>query len=63
MPEERRVMPSIFSELCDLCNQFERAIQALEDGPRKDHLGSLAQRLDELIDRTIGIAAMTKDPD
>jgi hypothetical protein len=56
-------MPSIFSELCDLCNQFERAIQALEEGPRKDHLGSLAQRLDELIDRTIGIAAMTKDPD
>jgi hypothetical protein len=54
-------MPSIFSDLCDLCTQFERAIQALEDGPRKDHLGSLVHRLDLLIDRTIGIAAMTKD--
>ena len=54
-------MPSIFSELCDLCNQLERAVQAMKDGPRKDHLGSLVHRLDLLIDRTIGIAAMTKD--
>ena len=56
-------MPSIFSELCDLCNQLERAIQDLDDSPRKDHLGSLVERLDTLIDRTLDIAAMTKDPE
>jgi hypothetical protein len=56
-------MPSIVDDLCDLCNQLERAVQAMEDGPRKDHLGSLVHRLDLLIDRTIGIAAMTKDPE
>lgn len=54
-------MPSILSNLCDLCIEFGDAIQALKDGPRKDHLGSLAQRFDVLIDRATRLAEPLKN--
>ena len=46
-------MISIFHDLCDLYDQLDLAVQALDPGPRKDHLCRLANRLYTLIYRTL----------
>jgi hypothetical protein len=49
------VKASIFSDLCDVADGFERHVRALESGPEKDRLEGLVRRLDAVIDRTVGV--------
>lgn len=47
--------PSIFSTLCDLADAFDRLQRDLEPGPVADRLRDLVERLDAVIDRTVGV--------
>jgi hypothetical protein len=51
----RRMAPSIFQTLVNVCDDLDRAVRALEPGPQQDRFSALVQRLDEAIDRTIGL--------
>ena len=46
---------SIFSQLDAIADDLDRATRALEPGPLQDRFIVLVQRLDEVIDRTIGL--------
>ena len=50
---------SIFRALCDICNDLDHTVLALEPGEAQDRLMVLVQRLDEAIDRTIGLEEAT----
>jgi hypothetical protein len=50
------VKASIFSDLCDVADGFERYVRDLESGPQKDTLEDLVRRLDAVIDRTVGVS-------
>jgi hypothetical protein len=47
--------PTIFSDLCDVCNELDRAVLQLDPGPVQDAFEQLVARLDAIIDRTIGL--------
>jgi hypothetical protein len=49
------MQPSLFLTLCDICDEFDTYARGLEPGPARDHLESLVQRFDSVIDRTIGV--------
>jgi hypothetical protein len=53
--EETRMPTSIFRTLCALCDDLDRAVHTLEPGPTQDRFAALVQRLDETIDRTVGL--------
>lgn len=46
---------SIFSTLCDIADGFDRVVRDLESGPLRDTLEGLLNRLDEVIDRPVGL--------
>jgi hypothetical protein len=46
---------SIFATLCDLTDELDRAVRDLPSGPTRDRFEDLVQRLDALIDRTVGV--------
>jgi hypothetical protein len=46
---------SIFVTLCDLTDELDRAVRDLPSGPIRDRLEDLVQRLDGVIDRTVGV--------
>jgi hypothetical protein len=46
---------SIFSALCAICDDLDSAVRALEPGAVQDRFAVLVLRLDEAIDRTIGL--------
>jgi hypothetical protein len=50
---------SIFTTLCALSDDFDSAVRALEPGPQQDRLHALIQRLDDCIERTIGLEHAT----
>jgi hypothetical protein len=50
---------SIFTTLCALSDDLDRAVRALEPGPQQDRLHALIQRLDVVIERTIGLEHAT----
>jgi len=45
----------IFSQLCDICDEFDTYVRDLEPGPVRDHLSDLVQRLDDVTEKTIGL--------
>ena len=54
-PERHSMQQSLFLTLCDICDEFDTYVRDLEPGAVRDHLESLVQRLDDVIDRTIGV--------
>jgi hypothetical protein len=46
---------SIFATLCDLTDELDRVVRDLPSGPTHDRFEDLVQRLDALIDRTVGV--------
>lgn len=46
---------SIFTTLCDLCDELDRLQRDLEPGPVADRLRDLVKRFDAVIDRTVGV--------
>ena len=46
---------SIFSTLCDLADELSRLERAMEPGTITDRLQAIVERLDAVIDRTVGI--------
>ncbi len=50
---------SIFGVLCDICNEMDRATLDLEPGPVQERFTVLVARLDEAIDRTVGLEQAT----
>lgn len=46
---------SIFTTLCDICDDLDSLVRSLEPGPAQDRFSTLVQRLDEAIDRTVGL--------
>jgi hypothetical protein len=54
-PRHSSGQPTIFSDLCDVCNDLDHAVLALDPGPVQEQLEQLVARLDALIDRTIGL--------
>ena len=54
---------SIFATLCDLCDELATYVRDLEPGPVRDHLESLVQRFDNVIDRTIGLEQASVSPE
>jgi hypothetical protein len=59
IPRRRDAMhASIFSTLCDIVDDLQHYVRALNAGPTRDHLEDLVQRLDVVIDRTVGVVEM-----
>jgi hypothetical protein len=48
-------MPSIFVELCDILDDLDQYIFAMPSGPERDKLELLRIRLDEVVERTVGL--------
>jgi hypothetical protein len=46
---------SIFRALCALCDDLDSAVRALEPGEVQDRFSALVQRLDEVVDLTVGL--------
>jgi hypothetical protein len=46
---------SIFTKLCDIADALDRVVRDLAAGPQRDTLEGLLHRLDEVIDRTVGV--------
>jgi hypothetical protein len=46
---------TIFEALCAINDDFAGIAMRMEPGPEKDRLEALVQRLDAVIDRTIGV--------
>ena len=46
---------SLFLTLDAICDDLDSAVRALEPGPLRDRFTVLIQRLDDAIDRTIGL--------
>ena len=46
---------TIFEALCHINDDFAGIAMRMEPGPEKDRLEALVQRLDAVIDRTIGV--------
>jgi hypothetical protein len=57
------MQPSIFSQLCDICDEFDTYVRDLEPGPVRDHLSALVQRFDSVIDKTIGLEQASVSPE
>jgi hypothetical protein len=55
--------PSIFSVLCDLADDLQRTARDLDAGPQRDRLEDLVQRLDAVIDRTVGVVEVIPSSD
>jgi hypothetical protein len=58
IPHKEDAMPrraTIFEALCHINDDFAGIAMRMEPGPEKDRLESLVQRLDAVIDRTIGV--------
>jgi hypothetical protein len=56
--KEEHAMPrraTIFEALCAINDDFAGIAMRMESGPEKDRLEDLVRRLDEVIDRTIGV--------
>ena len=53
--------PSIFSTLCDICDALDRAVRTLESSEAQDRFMVLVQRLDDAIDRTLGLEQATAE--
>jgi hypothetical protein len=47
---------SIFADLCDIADALTTYTQDCPAGPQRDTLDDLVQRLDAVIDRTIGVS-------
>ena len=56
---ERMTTTSIFRTLCHIADGLDSAVRSLEPGVVQDRFMVLLQRLDEAIDRTIGLEAAT----
>jgi hypothetical protein len=46
---------SIFTTLCEIADALDRVVRDLESSPLRDTLAGLLHRLDEVIDRTVGV--------
>jgi hypothetical protein len=57
------MQPSIFTTLCDLCDELDAYTRDLEPGPVRDQLEGLVQRFDSVIDRTIGLEQASVSPE
>jgi hypothetical protein len=55
--------PSIFATLCDLADELCRYARDLPASPARDRLEGLVQRLDAVIDRTVGVVEVYDDAD
>ena len=53
---------SIFAKLCDIADALDRVVRDLESSPLRDTLAGLLHRLDEVIDRTVGVTEVHQPP-
>jgi hypothetical protein len=49
------MQPSIFLTLCDVVDALDSYVRAMPLGPDADGLSAIVRRLDDVIDRTIGL--------
>lgn len=54
-PHRKKAMDSLFTTLCDICDELERTVRELDSGPYRDRLEDIVKRLDAATDRTIGL--------
>jgi hypothetical protein len=47
---------SIFADLCDVTDALSRYTRDLASGPERDRLEDIIQRLDTVIERTVGVS-------